>query len=86
MASMVQSCEVDHSPLKGGGRRAVVIKLLGHTPKRMERVLKRRDKLPMKEPIGCRLPPPKWLEVPGRFHSQEEATATWKHLVTFKEQ
>ena len=56
-----------------GGHRAVVIKLLGHTPKLMERVLKRRDKLPMEEPIGCRLPPPKWPEVPGRFHSQEEA-------------
>ena len=81
MASMMQSCAVGHSPLKGG-HRAVVIKLLGHTPKFMEKVLKRREKLPMREPIVRRLPPPEWPEVPGRFRSQEEATATWKQLVT----
>ena len=73
MASMVRSCEVDHSPLKGG-HRAVVMELVGHTPRLMERVLRRREKLPMREPTGCRLPPPEWPEVPERFSSQEEAT------------
>ena len=82
-----------HGPeLRGGSQpperraRAVAFKLVGHTPKLMERVLKRREKLPMREPIGCRPPPPKWPEVPSRFRSQAEATATWKQLVTFMEE
>ena len=60
--------------------------LWGTPPRLMERVLKRKDKLPMREPIGCRPPPPEWPVVPSRFHSQEEATDTWRQLVTCMEE
>ena len=56
LVGRVQECEVDHRGLKGG-HGAVRMVLEGKAPKLLERVLRRREKLPLGMPIGCRRAP-----------------------------